>query len=74
MTVWTSATWLDGPAFMEWVFTHYSRGELRAMFGEGRLRRTRDWQNGGKVHYGAADRFLTVIGMHLSEVPEEVWL
>jgi hypothetical protein len=37
-------------------------------------RRMRFWEKGGKADFYAVDRVLTLVGLHPSELPGDVWL
>lgn len=65
---WTNTSqgqWLDGPAFLAW---------LEAEGAKPPSERRRRWAAGGRVSTKSADQYLTETGLHLSLVPDEVWL
>ena len=64
--------WLDGPKFVNWLerADDFS-GEPH---GTAIKRRVTEWRAGAPVSIWSADHLLTRIGLHLSQVPDELWI
>lgn len=66
------ADWLSGPKFLAWLEeTDDFKGWVH---GEGWKKRAQRWREGESVSVWRADAVLTMIGFHLSMVPDEIWL
>lgn len=68
---WTTAHYADGPAVAEWFIRHgLVDGEPKSALA----RRVYAWSRGERPSLACVDRWLTLKGYHLSELPDEVWL
>jgi hypothetical protein len=67
--------WLDGPMLFDFVMKKAPQlvGQREGVLGETLSRTMSRWRSGEHAHYATADRLLTQLGIHLSEVPEEMW-
>lgn len=65
-------TWLDGPRFLSWLEADYNFDSHA--HGKTIERRANRWKHGECVSVWSADRFLIKIGLHLTLVPEDIWL
>lgn len=75
---WTNATHAHGPALAEWMeqgdrlpeqFGHNQTGDRCQSL----LRAVSRWARGENPSFESVDRWLTFIGYHPSEVPDECW-
>jgi hypothetical protein len=65
--------WLDGPRFVTWLEgqeEHLENWRVGSTFG----RRLTSWRSGAAASVWAVDRILTQLGLHLSLIPEDLWL
>lgn len=75
MSDWTTAEFADGPKFAAWLRTKdlpegtKKTGEVASLY-----RRLSAWEAGERVKLASADRWLTYLGLHLSETPDDLWL
>lgn len=68
----SEARWIDGPQFVGWLEQTVRGLVPTAELGEDLARRLRQWAEPGRVaDVYLADRILTRLGHHLSEVPPE---
>jgi len=67
--------WLDGPLLFEFVMKRAPHivGNRQGVLGETMSRTMARWRSGERAHYATADRVLTKLGLHLSEIPDEFW-
>ena len=68
--------WLDGPKLVAWLEA-VAGDELGSGTGraaESASRRIGDWRRGGRASVYALDAILTRLGLHLSMVPEELYV
>lgn len=78
---WANADFADGPKLAAWLKEHRlpidSKNEadrrrnrdLSAFF-----RRLNRWEHGENPSIWTVDRFLTMLGFHLNDAPDDVWL
>lgn len=66
------ADWLDGPKFVAWL--EGATGFTAEPHGASVKRRVTDWKAGAPVSIWKADDLLTHLGLHLSQVPDELWI
>lgn len=64
--------WIDGPKLLAWVQEHGLENTLQ--YGEGWARRMNEWKRGAVTSVHTADRLLTQMGLHLSELPDDFWV
>ena len=71
---WQTCQWADGPKLAEWI-------DQQRVMPNGTTRRrlpveqTVDrWRKGGLVSVWAIDKWLAPRGVHLSELPDELWV
>lgn len=64
--------WLDGPQFVRWLEDEFNFDRN----GNGPVveRRIHSLMQGGSISVWSADRLLTAIGLHISLIPDELWL
>lgn len=67
--------WLDGPMFHDWILKKAPHiiGDREGILGYTHSRSMMRWRSGERCHYSTADRLLTQLGLHLTEIPEEIW-
>ena len=67
--------WLDGPDLYEWILKRcpYIKGDREGILGYTHSRSMVRWRSGERAHYATADRLLTLLGLHISEIPDEIW-
>jgi DNA-binding NarL/FixJ family response regulator len=66
-------TWLDGRGFTYWLDSR--RPERLGLLGESTERRLRNARAlSGQLSVHTVDRIVTTLGLHLSDVPDEVWV
>jgi len=63
--------WLDGPALVAWI---ESRWEFNFRQLGGHKVYLREWRAGNAACVYVADRVLLRLGLHLSEVPDDLFL
>ena len=69
---WNTAKAADGPSVIR--FLEHRRCDLTLPFvGETAARRIYAWRTGERAGVWALDRMLCFYGIHLSELPDEVW-
>lgn len=66
-----SQDWLDGPRFYAWLREN-GLTALDRQLGHS-ARRVRDWRDGAVANVYAADRVLVKVGLHLNDVPEDLY-
>lgn len=67
------ADWLDGPGLYEWIEGKRDLSRLYYVYPSFE-RRLRDWRREGCVASAyTVDKWLVEIGLHLSEVPDDLW-
>ncbi len=64
--------WLAGRAFVSWLEEGF--GFEAKPHGKAVERRVSEWRKGRPVSVWRADSLLTLLGLHLSMVPDDVWL
>jgi hypothetical protein len=64
--------WLDGPKFIAWLESEH--GFKASHHGSNAERRAQRWKNGDMVSIWKADELLTKLSLHISLIPEAVWL
>lgn len=70
--VTTEPQWLDGPRLVCWL---EGKGLFSMQLQVGGLaRRVSDWKKGTTANVFTADRVLTRLGLHISEIPDELWV
>lgn len=67
---------LDGPGVYEWMVDAkvVTEGQMKTQFGSSRARRLNAWRGGDAATAPVVDEMLCGKGIHLSEIPEELWL
>lgn len=63
--------WLDGPALYAWI---NNRREVNWLELGGYKSYVKEWRDGQPANVYVADRVLLRIGMHLSELPDSLYL
>ena len=64
---WAERDYIDGPGFVAWL-------EGQGVSGLYKLSSTRRWQAGGEVSYWAADKLVLKHGLHLKDIPDQLWI
>lgn len=70
MIAWTSAQAADGPKLVKWLA---SREIDRDILSDTQERAMRRWRDGENALVLTVDELLVDLGLHLSEVPDEIW-
>lgn len=67
---------LDGPGVFEWMVDAkvVTEGQMKTQFGSSRARRLNAWRGGDAATAAVVDEMLCGKGIHLSEIPDELWL
>lgn len=66
------AEWIQGPGLVVWLESHgLFSPDIQLGF---HARRIRHWREGKTADLHTADIVLTKLGLHLSEIPDELWL
>jgi hypothetical protein len=68
---WETAKWADGPATCAWVLANIAPERITAC---GVRQLVLNWKDRAKVSVWAVDRVFVPLGLHISQVPEEMWL
>lgn len=75
MTDWTEAESADGPKLAAWLrqadrlpSTGGCEGEIGSLFNA-----VSRWERGERASLCSVDHWLTMLGLHISQVPDEVW-
>lgn len=67
----TELEWLDGPGVVRWL----EEWDVRpSTLSDNAQRRLQSWKNGTVASVWALDRILTPIGLHISMVPETLYV
>jgi hypothetical protein len=67
-----ATNWLDGPGLVHWLESHgLDNPEIQLGF---HARAIRHWRAGCKASVYVADRVLIKLGLHLSEIPDDLWV
>jgi hypothetical protein len=86
MSNWMTAKSANGPMLVEWlVRENYLEPSLSARSGyalrrsaahvnaDSFTRRLYDWRRGAWPAFTTVDRYITALGRHVSELPDEIW-
>lgn len=67
---------LDGPGITAWLVEVgvLGTGHDRAIWSDKRMRRVSDWRRGGRASVAMVDEMLSVQGIGLWEIPDELWV
>lgn len=69
------ARWLDGPSVYAWLYPQApgACGRERGWIAN-LTRRMNAWRNGAVVDVYVLDRYLCLLDIHASEIPDECWI
>jgi len=68
-----TAEWLDGPRFTDWLLENGLNSPAVQL--DSRLERAFGrWRAGAKASVWIADAMLVALGLHLSELPDDLWV
>lgn len=74
MADWTTARSVDGPMLVAWIEAmHPDLHDAHQERDQAMIRRLYEWRHGGAATIYAADRWLTRLGHHLSELPDAMF-
>lgn len=68
----TDQNWLDGRKLVAWLTDNGLAG--RSCYGPAWARRLNEWEGGSLASVWKADELLVLLGLHLSEIPEDYWV
>ncbi len=68
----TERDWLSGPGLYSWLLQN-GLDHIELQLGY-HARMARHWRDGGTAHVYSADAVLCKLGLHLSEIPDELWI
>jgi hypothetical protein len=69
---WQTAEKADGPKVAAWITDNIPG--INSINDADAARRVRDWFNGSQAGVYALDRILTRHGVHISRLPDDLWL
>lgn len=67
-----TAEWLDGPALAAWLRDN-GLDHPTYQLGHTLERAVSRWRDGARAYVFVVDAVLTKLGLHLSEIPDELW-
>jgi hypothetical protein len=75
---WTNAEAADGPKLAEWLedgrMPPPRRWTEEDSLPQNLRRRVTAWKTGEQASFGCVDKYLTFLGYHVSELPDDVWV
>jgi hypothetical protein len=71
---WATAVWADGVKVVAWLEAHEILPEAFGVEMDTISSAVRRWRNGRPARIDSVDNILTRLGVHVSELPDEVWL
>ena len=69
---WMDAEWANGPKLAEWIRARMP-SEIVSKDINVLARRVRYWELGEQAAFDTVDTYLTRLGHHVSELPNDVW-
>lgn len=68
---WQDAEWADGREAAKWMRRNFTNIDVIA---PSLARAIRRWETGENPKVDTLDRYLTLFGCHISQLPDEIWL